>query len=288
MTDDMATYRLVVSNPPQNGVDADEAARQLGLTPEQFRGKAAYSVPEVWFAHPDLERAADTARALLAAGCKVVVLSSDRLAEVPVRHRVRAFSFAEDGFVAHLDGSDIPVPYDYPVVAVFCRPREPAPDLAAAMARPRRSSGYLSYRDRILETAPATGMQDDTGTEAVPFLDLWLMHGAEPTRLTISQNAVSFAGLGRVQPRAASNMEALVGSCEDRFGQTRVDRRLVGMRLRFRGGGPRPAGSEHRRGFSFASPGLHALLAAVSPGFEAVSQPELSTRLAVLTRQPTA
>jgi hypothetical protein len=82
-------------------------------------------------------------------------------------------------------------------------------------------------------------------------------------------------------------MEALVGSCEDRFGRGHMDRRLVGMRLRARGHF-RPAGSEHRRGFSFASPGLTALLAAVSDGLDHVSQPELSARLAFLTQRPPA
>jgi hypothetical protein len=82
-------------------------------------------------------------------------------------------------------------------------------------------------------------------------------------------------------------MEALVGSCEDRFGHGRVDRRLVGMRLRARGS-VRPPGSEHRRGFSYASPGLAALLAAVSDGLDHVPQAELSARLAYLTQRPPA
>jgi hypothetical protein len=60
-----------------------------------------------------------------------------------------------------------------------------------------------------------------------------------------------------------------------------MDKRLVGMRLRARLGRRAP-GAEHRRGFSFASPGLLALLAALEQGLERVTQPELSTRLAFL------
>jgi hypothetical protein len=66
-----------------------------------------------------------------------------------------------------------------------------------------------------------------------------------------------------------------------------VDRRLVGMRLRTRVSRRAP-GSEHRRGFSYASPGLLALLAALERGLDHVSQPELSTRLAYLSRRHAA
>ncbi len=276
----MATYRLVVSNPPQAGVNADEAARQLGLTPEQLQRKAAYTVPEIWFAHPDRERAEDSARALEAAGCRVSVTWSENLVGFPTRQRVRGFSFGDKELVVQLERSEVGIAYDEPVVAVFCRPREQPPDLAAA-ARPRRTSQILTYRDSLLEAAPG-GAALTPGEEGVPYLDLFVANGGGARRFTVIQNAVNFSGLGRVQPRAATNMEALVGSCADRLARATFDRRLVGMRLRHRGNA-RPAGSEHRRGFSYASPGLHALLAAVGRPIEAISQPELATRLAFLT-----
>ena len=276
----MAIYRLVVSNPPQADVNADEAARQLGLTPEQIQGKAAYAVPEIWFAHPDRERAEDTARALEAARCQVTVAWSEHLVEFPARQRVRGFSFGDKELVVQLEGSAVSIPYDEPVVAVFCRPRELPPDPAQA-ARPRRTSQILSYRDSLLEAAPAASAMRERD-DGVPYLDLFVVSGGAARRFTVVQNAVNFSGLGRVHPRAAANMEALVGSCADRLARATFDRRLVGMRLRHRGNA-RPAGSEHRRGFSYASPGLHALLAAVSQHLESLSQPELATRLAVLT-----
>jgi hypothetical protein len=280
----MAIYRLVVSNPPQAAVNADEAARQLGLTPEQFQGKAAYTIPEIWFAHPDRERAEDIARALEAAQCRVTVAWSEHLVEFPPRHRVRGFAFGDKGLVVQLEGNEVAIPYDEPVVAVFCRPRELAPDLLQA-ARPRRTSQMLSYRESLLEASP-TGSVGREPDESVPYLDLFVATGGGARRFRVVKNAVNFSGLGRVHPRAATNMEALVGSCADRLARATFDRRLVGMRLRHRGNA-RPAGSEHRRGFSYASPGLHALLAAVGH-LESLSQPELATRLAVLTLRGTA
>jgi hypothetical protein len=282
----MAPYRLVVSDPPQSGVNADEAARHLGLTPEQFLGKSQYTVPEIWFAHPDPIRVQETAVGLRDAGCRVRVVPADSLARFPGRRRVRAFSFAPTGFMAHADDGDVTVPYEVPVVAVFCRPRESAFERGSG-SRGRLSSGLFSYRDRVLDSAAAPALPTDE-VDDTPFLDLFVGAETPSHRLTVIQNAVSFAGLGRVQPRAASNMDALVGSCEDRFGHSLVDRRLVGMRLRSRGS-VRPPGSEHRRGFSFASPGLAALLSAVSNHLPGLSQPELSTRLAFLTQhQPVA
>jgi hypothetical protein len=278
----MTRYQLLVSDPPQDGARADDAARHLGLTPEQFLGKVAYPVPEIWFAHPDPSRVADTAAALREAGCRIRLVGADALARFPRRRRVRAFSFDSSGFVAHLEDGDHTVSYDESMVAVFCRPREAAE--RASGPRVRRSSGLFSYKDRVLESGPpVTETAEDV--DDTPFLDLYVGPAGTSQRLTVVQNAVSFAGLGRMQPRAAANMEALVGSCEDRFGRAQLDRRLVGMRLRHRGS-VRPPGSEHRRGFSYASPGLTALLAAVADGLDHLSQPELSARLAFLTQRP--
>jgi hypothetical protein len=283
----MTRYQLVVSDPPQQGANADDAARHLGLTPEQFLGKASYLIPEIWFAHPDAARVRETASALQDAGCRIQVVPAETLARFPARRRIRAFSFDARGFVAHLDDGDVTLSYEDPVVAVFCRPREGAGERGSA-PRLRRTSSFFasSYKDRVLEAGPAV-VASSEDLDDVPFLDLFVRGNGAAQRLTVVQNAVSFAGLGRMQPRAASNMEALVGSCEDRFGHGRVDRRLVGMRLRARGS-VRPQGSEHRRGFSYASPGLAALLAAVADGLDHLPQAELSARLAFLTQRPTA
>jgi len=274
----MGHYTIVVSNPPQNGIDADRAAPLLGLTPEQFVAKAQYAVPEIWFAHPDGGRATEVADALRGARCRVSVVDSGELVKVPPRARVRSFSFTDRGLVAHLETEEAMVAYDQPVHAVFCRPRESADRTSLPGAR--RSSSFFSIKDRLME--PGSALTDATPEEdSVPFLDLFLPANGHTRRYTVQQNAVNFSGLGRVQPRAAANMEALVGSCEDRFGPDHVDKRLVGMRIRAKLGRRAP-GAEHRRGFSYASPGLLALLAALEQGLERVSQAELSTRLAFL------
>jgi hypothetical protein len=282
----MGHYTLVVSNPPQLDVDAERAAPLLGLTADQFVSKAGYGVPEIWFAHPDRARATDLAEALRGAHCRVSVFDSSQLVSVPPRRRVRAFSFTDAGLVAHAEDEDAEVEYDAPVHAVYCRPRESAGDRPSGGSA-RRSSSFFSLKDRLVEASSSGAEETGEGDDTVPFLDLYLPLNGSVRRLTVQQNGVNFAGLGRVQPRAAANMDALVGSCEDRFGAHRVDRRLVGMRLRTRVSRRAP-GSEHRRGFSYASPGLLALLAALERGLDHVSQPELSTRLAYLSRRHAA
>jgi hypothetical protein len=282
----MGHYTLVVSNPPQDAIDADRAAPLLGLTAEQFVSKARYTVPEIWFAHPDEGRAADVAAALREAKCRVSVCDSGELVGVPPRSRIRSFSFTDRGMVAHMESEEAEVAYDMPVLAVFCRPRETVVD-RPSLASARRSSSFFSIRDRLVESTSGGFEAPSPEDDSVPFLDIYLPQNGAVRRYTVLQNAVSFSGLGRVQPRAADNMDALVGSCEDRFGSDHVDRRLVGMRLR-RGLSRRSAGSEHRRGFSFASPGLLALLAALERGLEHVTQPELSTRLAYLAQRHAA
>jgi len=282
----MGHYTLVVSNPPQHDANAEQAAPLLGLTPEQFTAKIRYTVPEIWFAHPDRARATEVAEALRAAACRVAVFDSGELVAVPPRGRVRSFSFTERGLVAHVEGEEAEVDYGQPVHAVFCKPRETVSDRPSGGSA-RRSSSFFSLKDRLVE--PTTTHLDEGGDvdDTIPFLDLYLPLNGTVRRFTVQQNSVSFAGLGRVQPRAAANMEALVGSCEDRFGAEHVDRRLVGMRLRTRVSRRAP-GAEHRRGFSYASPGLLALLSALERGLEHVSQPELSTRLAYLSHRHAA
>lgn len=280
----MANYSLVVSNPPQNGLDVETASLHLGLEPAEVRGKAAYQVPEIWFANTERELADDTAAALRAAGGHVTVAHGGELANTPPRHKVKSFSFGERGLVAHCADGDHSIAHDQPVVLVYCRPRASAPDLGSA--RPRRSSGFVSVADRILETRTSGGYSAEVRDPgSVPFLDIYLQQNGGQSWLRVIQNAVDYSGLGEVQPRAASNLSALVERCEDLFGTQRVDRRLEGMRLRRGEGRVRAPGSEHRRGYSFASPGLHALLEEISPGLEQIGQSELSTRLAYITKR---
>jgi hypothetical protein len=279
----MTSYSLLIANPPHGAVDAERGGAWLGLTAQQFLGKVRYGVPEIWLADEDSAMVAECRSRLEEAGCRVAVLDARALTRVTERSSVRSFEFGETNFVAHLDEYDVEVAYDEPMVGVYCRPREPAPDLGHA-ARGRRTSSMLSYRDRILEGS-GSGAGAREAEDHVAFLDLFLTNGATAGRITVLQNAVNFAGLGRVEPRAATNMDNLVGTSENRFPHGRFDRRLVGMRLRSRMGGMRPPGAEHRHGFSYASPELVRLLGSVDERLATVSQPEMCSRLAYLTQR---
>ena len=279
----MAGYNLVIANPPQNGVDKERAAHSLALSAEQITGKMQYPIPEIWYADTDHAAVDAVVLDLEAAGCNVIVQSGDALLEVPPRVRVKSFSFMDSGLVAHLPEAEVVLSYDLPVIAVFCRPRELAPR-ARSSGSGRRTSSIMSVRDQILDAGMSgSASQDEVEVDATPFLDMYLTTGDKPIRISVVQNAVSFSGLGRVQPRAASNMASFVERCEDRFSHAAVDRRLEGMRLRLYAS-RRAADSEHRYGYSYASPGLLGLLPAISRDLEGITQSEFSARLAYLTR----
>ena len=72
---------------------------------------------------------------------------------------------------------------------------------------------------------------------------------------------------------------AVAGNCDS----AAIDRRLEGMRLRLYAS-RRAADSEHRYGYSYASPGLMELLPAISRELDGMTQSELSARLAFLTQ----
>jgi hypothetical protein len=279
----MAGYNLVIANPPQNGVDRERAAHSLALSSEQITGKIQYPIPEIWYADTDHAAVDAVALDLKAAGCHVIVKSGDALLEVPPRAQVKSFSFMDSGLVAHLPESEVVLSYDLPVIAVFCRPRELA-ESTRSSGRGRRRSSMMTLRDQILDAGTSSSADPgEVQVDATPFLDIYLMTDDKPIRISVVQNAVSFSGLGRVQPRAASNMTSFVERCEDRFSHATVDRRLEGMRLRLYAS-RRAADSEHRYGYSYASPGLIELLPAISRDLERITQSELSARLAYLTQ----
>jgi len=277
----MSTHTLIVSHPPQNGIDVDRAARCLGLDAQDMQGKVRYAVPEIWAAEADPARGEDIGGELRLAGGHVVVTTSEELLRVPARHRVKSFSFTESGLVAHVDSGDVTLPYSVPVIAVSCRPRDSADRPSGGTRTSGRTSGLFSIRDRIMETGSsgAGAAMPDTGT--VPFLDIYFTRNGSAERISVLQNAVSFSGLGRLQPRAASNMASFVDSCEDRFSRAHVDRRLEDMRLRRPDPSGRAGGAEHRRGYSFASPAFNRLMTEIDA--DDLGQAEFSARLAFLT-----
>ena len=82
-------------------------------------------------------------------------------------------------------------------------------------------------------------------------------------------------------------MLKFVAECEQRFTKTQFDRRLVDVRLRRSLIIDTAASSyqQQRKGFSYATTGLAALLESISPDLKDITQFELGSRLAYLTKQ---
>ena len=74
---------LLVSDPPHNEVDPISAAPHFHLTAAEVRMKAAYGVPEIWFAQEDRAALEETAAALTEAGLRTVVLEGSDLVDMP-------------------------------------------------------------------------------------------------------------------------------------------------------------------------------------------------------------
>lgn len=294
----MATYTLIVSNPPHGEVDPARAAPSLGLSPAELRMKANYPVPEIWLAATEARKMDEVAGELTAAGLDVIVVPGDALGALPPREEVKSFELTAAGLVATLEGSEATLPYDAAAIAVYCTPRQMAGLEAAhtggsglTEGLTRRSSAVFMTRDSLVGFGGLGGRSSAAGGgEAVPgessFLDVYFTDGGTARRLTVLQDKVDFAGLGEMAlPNATTNMEMLVQEFEERFASGLVDRRLVNMQPRQRPMVGKPA-PEHpdRKGFSFATEALNRLLESISPDLKGVSQFDLSSRLAFLTR----
>jgi hypothetical protein len=262
--------------------------------------KANYPVPEIWLAADEEGKMRETAEELSAAGLSVAIVPGDALGAIPPREEVKSFTLSDAGFVATLEGGDVTIPYDAVAMAVYCTPREPSGlDAASTGGRSgltegmaRRSSSVFMTRDSLVGFGGLGGRSSAAGGgEAGPgessFLDVYFTEGNTERRLTVLQDKVDFSGLGEMAlPNAATNMEMLVQEVEDRFKSGAVDRRLVNMQPRQRPmvGTPTPEHPE-RKGFSFATEALNRLLESISPDLKGLSQFELSSRLAFLTRR---
>ncbi len=290
---------LIVSNPPQNEVDLKQAAPLLGLTPAEVRMKANYPVPEIWLADTDADKMEETAQGLRDAGLRAIVLPGLDLCTVPPQVKVKSFSFTDDGLVVRPEDSDeVQLPYDTPIVAVFCQPHGQVPadvshtggsSMTESLGR-RQSAMFLS-RDSLVGFGGLGGRTSAVGTgteeaKSAAFLDIYVPGDSGLRRFSVIQKDAEFSGLGDMKlPRATDNMVMLVAECEDRFTEGRVDRRLVGMYPR---GRPLVATvvttmQGERKGYSFATEALGQLLESISPDLKNLDQLEVSSRLAYLT-----
>ncbi len=291
----MEAYTLVVSNPPHNEVNARQAAPCFGLPPAEARMKANYPVPEIWLADTDKNKMEEAAQALREAGLNVVVVASEELANFPPQVKVKSFSFADSHLLVSVEDTDVELPYDAAITAVFCKPREQAAEERHSIA----SSGSVGFGRRVFMTSTRSSMTGLEGrssmagsgtgdqAESSAFLDVYAPGDGGLKRISIFQDVVDFSGLGELKlARATDNLAMFVAEFEDRFTQATVDRRMEKARVRnvqlVRKGTPQYG---HRRGFSYATESLYKLLESVSPELKRLSQFELGSRLAYLTRR---
>lgn len=242
----MVSFTLVISNPPHAGsLNLASAAPLLDLQPEELRLKAKYGVPEIWLAEEQEAQATGYARALGMAGFRLVTIDAAALAAVPSRTVIARFEFKSMGLEAQTEAETVTVPYDQRIVGVHCTLREPDP--------------------------------------TPPFLDLYIYRHGTLARLTVEQGMSDLRGLlAERKIGVVANLPTMVSTCEKRFPNVVMDRRLMDMHLRKRSGLPAKL-VEKRKGFSFATPQLSRLLESLQPGLGTISQTELSSRLVFLT-----
>lgn len=254
----MQTYTLVVSNPPhEKEVDPHRAAPCFGLTAADVGMKANYGAPEIWVMSTVRSKMEDAAQTLREAGLNVVVIAGKDLANIPAPARVKSFSFTDTYLLASVEDFEVGLLYDAPITAVFCKAPEGSP---AELTRP-------------------------TGTA---LLDIYGSRKGELLRISFVQEVVNFSGLANMKlPTAEGNMLKFVWECERRFTKAQFDRRLVDVRLRRSLIIDTAASSyqHQRKGFSYATTGLAALLESLSPDLKDISQFELGSRLAYLTKR---
>lgn len=186
----------------------------------------------------------DAAQTLREAGLNVVVIAGKDLANIPAPARVKSFSFTDTYLVASLEDLEVGLPYDAPIVAVFCKAPEGSP---AELTQPTGSA----------------------------VLDIYGSRKGELLRMSFVQEVVNFSDLGDLKlPTVEGNMLKFVAECERRFTKVQFDRRLENVRVRrslIIDTAARPP-HEERKGFSYATTALAKLLESISPDLKDISQ----------------
>lgn len=270
----MAGSILLVSNPPHGAVDARRAAPPLGLTPAEATLKVHYPVPEIWLAFDGRAEAEKVAAELVAAGLHVTVVGAEELGSVPPRTEIRSFAIHDVGLVLLADHRTT-LGRAEPLIAVFCAPRE------AGGGEVRPPGGRTS--DVMRAVGDHGAVQDTRG-----FLDLYLTQQGQLRRLAIVQGVTDFSGFGEAAlPSPAGNLIKFVGEIESHFPNAKVDRRLALLQARRRTGatGVQARAGASRQGLTYGTAELKQLLGHISPELHDVSEYELSSRLAYLTRR---
>ena len=265
---------LVVSDPPHGEVDARVVGEILRLDDRDATPKVDFVAPEV-FAAWEEARATEMARELRAAGLRLATIEGIELTKIPWPSLVSSFEFAPDGLVTRLDTEEVSVPYDRPVLAVFCAPPDGFP-----------ASGPLGDEPRGTPDGPnGLGLMIAEAIQWMSVLDLYVEWDDGLERITIARDATDFTGLGSAATgqSGSQNMRNLLDRCRDRFSRLQVDDRLAGVRPRQRFVmGDTSFNLDLRKRFSFGTLLLQQALESISPALRDLPQWELASRLAVL------
>ncbi len=260
--------------------------------------KANYPVPEIWLAGEEDQRMQEAADTLGQSGLVVALVNGDALCEIPARSNVTSFAFGEGRLSMQLEGGELELPYDAPVTAVYCTPRGQVEEARRSggggltEGLRQRSSSIFMTRDSLVGfgglggRSSQAGFGGEEGAVEAAFMDLYT-GGADPRRLGFVLGAVDFAGLGELAlENPIANLEMFVQEFDEKFEQGTVDRRLIDLQPRQRPMvGEAQASAPERKGYSYATQALARLLESISPDLKAMSQFELSSRLAYITAQ---
>lgn len=274
----MQSQILVVADPPHGDVDYEAVANVLGLKVDDARLKIGFPAPEVLMAS-DLEHAMEFAGSLKGAGVRVAMIDGRELVGLPWPAPASSFEFDREGLTvtSQNDGSELP--YDVPVVGIYCEP--PA-------GFPPGGPGGDDTHGRSDRTSDYPGLAIAESIEWMAVLDLYSTRDGEVRRISIARDLCDFAGLGDMKrPTRTENMAMTVAECERRFTHLQIDRRLVNVRPRQRFlAGDTGFDMDLRKLFSFGTLLLRQALESISPELRDLTQYELGSRLAyVLSRQ---
>ncbi len=283
----MEEHYLIVSNPPHSPRGIAEVAELMGLTPAEFRVKANYPVPEVWYADSDRARVDAFAGSLRGAGLNVATIPGSDLAELPAPEPVRGFQFGDEALGLRLDERAIDLPYGSNPIVVYYQSRAPTAPPESRVVRGSLGS-RLSHADVLGSSAKRPSVIErasrrPTGA-SLAFVDIYADPGGAVRRFALVEGVVDFSELPSPIPRGANSIAMFVAECSGRFSRAHVDRRLVGMRSRepLEGGGEVKA-LAMRKGFSFGTRSLQSLLKSIEAPLEELSHSELASRLIYLT-----
>jgi hypothetical protein len=245
---------LVVSDPPHGEVDVEAIANLLGLDVPGTRLKAEFPAPEVLSASEPGE-AAEFGASLRGAGLTIAILDGGRLSAVPWPMPVSSVAFEEEGLTVGTSGGEIRVPYDVPVVGVYC---SPPPNFS--MTSPVDAAEAVARGD-----GPAIA-------EAIQWmanLDLYFTQDGVLRRISIVPELAGSLSIG-----------AVMDECRRRFQSLHLDTRLENVRPRARFiMGEAGFDPDQRKRYSFGTLLLCHILDSISPELRDVPQYELGSRM---------